>query len=307
VRFLHISCFLLLGLVACSKSLPEAREAPSGIGLETQLAEAGSEPREKLRYKRAPGLGEDLVIEFGLASLLETTTEAALVTPPVLSLGLNVKTAKCDGATCSYAFEFRVIGVKMPAGSTEEDSAKVAAAVSPLGQVTGVFEVDDRGVTKNAQLNIPPGTPPRLLALIGNVRTSLVSVPLPDEAVGIGAKWKVERLHTVGPIKTTQIVSYSLLERQGRILRLGVTLQQTAAPQTVPGDVSLNLETYEVSGTGSMLMNLDGITPLTEMHATSTLRGSLVKGDKSEPVQASGVLDMVVAPVRANTAAAAAQ
>jgi hypothetical protein len=262
------------------------------------VSEPGSEPREKLRYTHTPGQSEDLVIEFGLASLLETTTQAALVQPPVLALGLNVKTAKCADNSCTYSFDFRVIGVRMPPGASPEDSAKVSAAIAPLGQTTGVFEIDDRGITKHAELNIPPGTPPRLLALIGNVRTSLVSVPLPDEAVGIGAKWKVQRLHTVGPIKTTQTISYSLLERKGRAMRLGVTLQQTAAPQTVPsGDVSLKIETYEVSGTGSMLMSLDGITPLSEMHASAEMRGELSQGDKKEPVMASSVLDMVVAPV----------
>jgi hypothetical protein len=103
----------------------------------------------------------------------------------------------------------------------------------------------------------------------------------------------------VGPLQTTQTVSYSLIERQNRILRLGVTLAQTAAPQEVAsGDVKLKVETYEVTATGRMLMSLDGITPLSELHASSELRGTLVNGDKSEPVQASSVLDMVVAPIK---------
>jgi len=308
VRFLHTSCFLLLtGLAGCGGSAPAAKEAPAGVGLSTELASDGNEPREKLRYTRTPGLSEDLVIEFGLASLLETNTEAALVKPPQVALGMNVKTAKCSGSTCTYAFDFRVIAVQMPEGASEEAKASVAATIAPLGQVTGVFDVNERGITEHADVKVPPETPPRLLALIGNIRTSLIAVPLPEEAVGIGAQWKVKRLHNVGPIQTTQTVSYSLLERQGDVLRIGVTLQQEGSPQEVNAakDLSFKVETFQVSGTGSMLVNLKGITPLAELKANSTMRGELVEAGKSAPFQVSGAIDLVVHPVRTTDGAAA--
>ena len=119
------------------------------------------------------------------------------------------------------------------------------------------------------------------------------------EQIGVGARWKVQRLHQVGQIKTTQTLVYSLLERQGRVLRLGVTLQQTAAPQEVPFEEgsSFQVEAYEVSGTGSMLMSLDAITPLGELRGNTDLRGLLRHGQQSEPLRASGAVQVVISPV----------
>lgn len=303
MRFTHFSCCLLLLLAACAKSTPEVREAPNGIGLATELLEPGAEPREQLRYARGAGLSEDLVIEFGLATLFESADATATVEQPVLALGLNGKTENCgeDGA-CNYTFKFSVVGVKMPEGSTEDEAAQIAAAVAPLAKVSGAFKIDNRGITERADLIVPPGVSPRLLTLLGNIRTSLITLPLPEEAVGVGARWKVQRVHAVGPIQTTQTVTYNLLERQARVLRLGVTFQQSAAPQDVALSVDTNLkvETYEVSGTSSMVMSLDGITPLSESHATSELRAIVTEGQQTEALRAAGVLDVVVAPVASN-------
>jgi hypothetical protein len=291
---------LSLALAACSRTKPAVSVAPQGVGLKTELIEGGAKPHEKLRYARAAGLTENLVIEFGLATLLEASDAAALVSAPVLALGLTTGAVdKVSEGVWRYPFAFKVIGVKMPEGADPADIEEMSRAVAPLGAVTGSFEVDDRGITRRADLVIPPQVSPRLVTLLGNIRTSLITVPLPEEAVGVGARWKVERLHQVGSIATTQTVVYSLLERKERMLRLGVTLQQTAAPQEVPFDDGsiVQVEAYEVSGTGSMLMDLDAITPLGELRGTSDLRGMLKHGAATEPLQASGAVEIMVAPV----------
>lgn len=295
-----------LALVGCAKK-PAVQSAnnPAGIGLETQLMEAGAEPREQLRYQRAPGLTENLVIQFGLATLLETGTAAAAAEAPVLSLGLTMgAVSRASEETWRYPFTFRVIGVQMPEGSSEAQAAEVAQMIAPLAGVSGAFEVDERGLTRHADVTVPPNLPPRLISLLGNIRTSLVSVPLPEEPVGIGARWRVQRLHQVGRVETTQTVVYTLLERQDRVLRLGVTLQQSARPQEVPfdNDLKFQLEAYEVSGTGNMVMNLDAIIPIGELRGTSDLRGTLRKGEAAEPLRASGAMQVVVAPVEVGTA-----
>jgi hypothetical protein len=298
-------CGLLLALVGCTKAkTTEVKAAPGGVGLQTQVLEPGAEPREQLRYKRVTGLTEDLVIEIGLASLLETTGASAAVASPVLALGLNIGSTSCAASgLCSYPISFRIIGVKMPEGATDADAEAITKQVEALADVKGTFEVDDRGITRRADVVVPPGLSTRLATLLGNIRTSLIAVPLPEEAIGIGGRWQVERLHEVGGIKTKQTVVYSLLEREGRVLRLGMTLQQTAAPQEIalePG-TAFQVEAYEVSGAGSLVMSLDAITPLSEIHANSELRGIVHHGAESAPLRVAGSGDVIVAPVSSNT------
>jgi hypothetical protein len=290
--------------LSCAKQTPKPQEAPNGTNLQAQLLEPGAEPREQLRYKRADGLTENLILEFSLATLLETAGASALVEAPVLALGLTMGEVRCTSAPeplCNYPFRFRMIGVKMPQGASEEQTAELGRAVAPLGSVTGTFEVDARGITRRADVDVPPGVPPRLLTLLGNIRTSLITVPLPEEAVGVGARWQVQRLHNVGKIKTTQTMVYSLLERNDRVLRLGVTLRQSADPQEVAYDeaTSLKIDSYEFSGTGSMIMSLDALTPLSEIRGNSELRGTVRSDGQSEPLAVAGSVEAVVAPMPA--------
>lgn len=299
-----VACSLLITLFGCTKTKSEVRATPSGIGLETQVLETGGEPREQLRYKRVTGLTEDLIIEVGLASFVQAGEDAAPVASPVLALGLNIGSTSCttDGA-CTYPVQFRVIGVRMPEGSSEADAKAMESAMAALAQVTATYEVDARGITQRADVVIPTTVSTRLATLLGNIRTALISVPLPEEAVGVGARWQVERLHEVAGIKTKQTVVYSLLERDGRLLRLGMTLQQSAAPQEVPFDSesAFQVEAYEVSASGSMVMSLDALTPLSELHSNSELRGIVRRGEKNEPVRMAGSGDVIVAPVAAST------
>jgi hypothetical protein len=296
---------LLLAVLGCTKTKSEVRAAPSGIGLETKVLEAGAEPREQLRYKRVTGLTEDLVIDVSLASFLELGEDKAPVESPILALGLTLGSTTCaaDGV-CTYPIAFRIIAVKMPEGANDADAEAATKSIAALAQVTGTYEVDARGLTRRAELNIPTTVSTRLATLLGNIRTALISVPLPEEAVGIGARWQVQRLHEVANIKTTQTVVYTLVERQDRILHLGMTLEQTAAPQQVPFDseTAFNVEAYEVKGTANMLMSLDAITPLSELHANSELRGIVQRGGKDgEVLRLAGSGDVIVAPIAART------
>lgn len=295
-------CGLLVALVGCTKTKGEVKAAPGGVGLATTLLEPGAEPREQLRYKRVTGLTEDLIIELGLASLAETTNGAAAIASPVLALGLSIGSTSCTAENvCSYPISFRIVGVKMPEGADPADADEIVKQVDALAQISGTFEVDARGLTRRADVVLPPNLSPRLATLLGNIRTSLIAVPLPEEAVGIGGRWQVERINDVAGIKTKQTVTYSLLEREGRVLRLGMTLQQSAAPQEVAfsPDNALSVEAYEVSGAGSLVMSLDAITPLSEIHANSELRGIVKHGAESAPLRIAGSADVIVTPVNA--------
>jgi len=283
--------------------LSDLQQGPSHVGLETVVLDSGVGPREKLRYAHAAGRSEDLVVQLSLESLFESSGQLAVTNDPVLHLGLNIRTATCRGdGVCVHTFQFQPVGVYMPPDSTEEQYALVAAEVAPLADVRGVIELNDRGITKHADLIWPSGVSPRLFNLLDNVRSSLITVPLPDEAVGIGARWTVQRSDALGPIQMSQMVSYSLLERTGRVLRLGATLQQSATPQDVAlsSNMTLKVEAYQVSGTASITVNLDGVAPRSEARTTSDLRGTVVQGDRREPLQAVGALDIVVEPNTSN-------
>lgn len=303
-----ISVFLLsLALTACGGSTPEPRMAPGGVGLSVQLLEPGAEPRDTLRYERVAGTRDALVVQIAANGLLETAEGAALVTPPILDLGIETGGMfRVREGVFGYQVRFRVIGVRMPEGTTAEQAETAGRLVAPLANVTGTFEIDDRGLTQRADLTIPEDAPPRLLTILGSIRMFLLSIPFPAEAVGVGARWEVTRLVDVRGIRTTQTVTYSLAERVGGTLRLGVTMHSSAAPQSVPvgtDGTQMDVEAYEASMVGSAIVKLDRIIPLSEVRGTSELRATLRRGLATEPIAHSGAAEVRVVPLAEETPA----
>ena len=117
---------------------------------------------------------------------------------------------------------------------------------------------------------------------------------------------RLTRVHVEQPLRAGSevVLPENAAAHLVRVLRLGVTLQQTAAPQEVAFEegTSFQVEAYEVSGTGSMLMSLDAITPLGELRGNTDLRGLLRHGQQSEPLRASGAVQVVISPVEDGSA-----
>jgi hypothetical protein len=298
-------CFAaaLVFAAGCAGSHKKSNDERANVAeFEVKVLDAGAEPRKPLRYQRVAGRSERLIIQLGLARFLETTQGADLSAAAV-KVGLNVGAiSPVEKDVWAYPITLELVGVETPASWTEDERAFVEKQLEPLSQVTGTFQVDTRGVTRRADLNVPSGLSPRLLALLGNVRTLLVSAPFPVDAVGVGARWQVERPVQVGPIKATQTTTYTLLERQESVLRIGVTIQQSATPQDVmlskDGADKLSLEAYQVSSVGSSVVNLEDITPHSELRGNSEMRAVLHRGGQAPvAVAVGGELLVNVEPV----------
>jgi hypothetical protein len=291
---------LLLG--ACAAKTPKPNDAPSGLNLEVVLLDPGAEPRAAIRYHGASGKSERMLLRMSLANFIETSAGAALAAAPVLDLVLHVGATyrgEAEGVW-GYPLSMEMIGVNGAENLDEKAKAALAAELAPITQTRGVFEVDDRGITRNAEVSIPPGASARLLTMLGNVRTILLAAALPKEPVGVGARWEAERVIKVGKMVVPQTVTYTLLDREEDVLRLGVAVRQSAKPQEFPlglDDSTFHLEAYEVSAVGSAIVDLHGLAPVSEMHALSQLRATVTRAGQVEPVAMSGDLTLQIIPL----------
>jgi hypothetical protein len=193
-----------------------------------------------------------------------------------------------------------MIGIQGADQLAPEAQAALATELAPITRTTAVFEIDDRGITRSAKVNVPPEASPRLLAMLGNLRTTLLAAALPQEAVGIGARWQAERIVHVGELKVPQTVTYTLLAREDDVLRIGISLRQSATPQEFVMGLDgskLHVEAYEVNAVGSTIVDLHGFAPLSEIHAVSQMRATLTRGAEVEPVAVNGDLTILIAPL----------
>lgn len=95
------------------------------------------------------------------------------------------------------------------------------------------------------------------------------SPPLPAQAVGVGAKWKINQFIPMMYIlsKPNQTIIYELKERQGDVLNLGITLEQQRDTQesknSSNNSTSSQITTTTTQGNGQATINLNQMLPIT--------------------------------------------
>jgi len=220
------------------------------------LLDAGSEPRTVLRLH--PAVGDQQTVSMTMKSA--TTTSMAgkempsMSVPPILmTMDVNVKNISADGEI-TYEMTFGDITM---AGDTNVAPVMVAAmksALAGLQGMTGTGRMSDRGIIKDLQMKLPAGASPQLAQTLDQMKDSVSgsSTPLPDEAVGPGAKWEYRtRLKSQG-MTIDQTATYELVSLEGSRLALRSTITQNAANQMIqnPAMPGLKMDLNKMTGNG---------------------------------------------------------
>ncbi len=146
--------------------------------------------------------------------------------------------------------------------------------------------IDDRGrahgVTSNQKVS---GMPLRLLWVIENSTSLLSLVKLPDEAVGIGARWKVRGRLSLHDVEQLQEATYTLVERTGDEIVLDVEFERVGDRQVLDfGDAGGRIEVESSQSQATGRLQLDLTTLGSNATASGTLRDRvvIVEGESRE-------------------------
>jgi hypothetical protein len=128
-----------------------------------------------------------------------------------------------------------------------------------------------------------------------------MSLPFPEEAVGIGAKWEVKQALESGGMRTFQKITVELMSVQGKLVTLGVKTEQTAPPQPVnnpqmPAGATLQLVSLSGTGTGTMKISLDSLVPTSEMNAKTTTVMDMSMSGQSQRMSVDTTMKVTIAP-----------
>jgi hypothetical protein len=141
--------------------------------------------------------------------------------------------------------------------------------LAPLLQVEGWSEMDVQGRVRRSEFQGIENVPPDLLSMLGNIRTALLTVPFPDEPLGVRARWEVERKVQFSGVWADQVVAYHIVKMDRDQLQLQITARQSASPQSLGNG---RLEAYQASVIGSAVVRLGSLSALSEAEATSQMR-----------------------------------
>ena len=263
MRGLVFAC-ALLALSGCKKSNTAAdvdSEGDDGV----QLLDKGQRPRSELRYGIPAGTTTTSTTTFRVATLAQSGDNAALSVLPGLRLGIVSGPAELTDRGVKFAVDVVKSEALIPADFDAEMAELLRNGASIVDQVGGWVEVDNRGRMLAAELNERTkrsDVPVRLLRMIVNTRETLTRVLLPEEKVGLGARWETRQEIKAYGFNVQQVNTYTLVDRVGDELMLNVTVQQLAVPQTIefPEEgIEISVESMTAQADGQIILKLNAL------------------------------------------------
>jgi hypothetical protein len=266
----------------------DSKPAVASGGPSAKLLEAGAEPRKALRLH--PKLGDKQTLTLNIKTDMEMkmgdTPGPAMKLPAIiLSLDTTIKDVSAEG---DITYEIVLADVKLgdEEGAAPEVVAAMKSAFEGAKGLAGTGTVTDRGVNKGTKFEVPAGADAQVRQAVEQMKESFsqLTTPLPEEAVGVGAKWEAKRDMKSQGMTMQQTETYQLAAMDGDRLTLKNTIGQTAPKQKVenpamPG-VKLDLEKMSGTGSGDAVWDLGRLLP--------SSGGAELKSEQAMSINAGG-------------------
>ena len=262
------------------KAAAQTAPPPAAPGAETsaagqtstslfKLLEAGAEPRKVLRFHPKPGDKQTLAMtmKMAMATKIGEMEPPAMKLPAIkLTLETTVKEVAENG-DITYEMVISDAGVSDEPGVTPELAEAMKSAFVGIKGLSGTGTTSSRGVSKGVEFKAPADSNPQTRQFVDQMKEfyTQLAVPMPEEAVGPGAKWEVKM-----PIKTQgmtidQTANYEVVSLEGESLTTKNIIAQQAANQKIqnpamPG-MKVDLTKMTGKGTGQRTFALTNLLP----------------------------------------------
>ena len=271
--------------------------------IQFKLLDAGGEPRQVLRLHPAAGDHQTLTMTMGMAMTMQMGEQAvpAIKIPTMrMEMDATVRDVSADG-DISYDMVMNDSTV-----ITNEDTMPMVAeamktSLDKLKGLSGTGKLSNRGFSEGTNMKFPIGADPEMVQTMDQMKESLAnaSSPLPEEAVGPGAKWQVKMKLKSQGMTIDQTINYELLSVDNDQIRLGLTLTQNAAKQKIesPNMPGMKIDLTRMTGTGkgTNVVNLAKILPVSgTLDSHSEMVMGMDAGPQGKPMNMTMKMDIMV-------------
>jgi hypothetical protein len=287
--------------------------APGAPPIVTLLS-AGAEPRTRLRYAIARTYKEHMATRTQLSLSVDMAgTPMPPMQMPMMTQGADLTvTDVAASGDISYAVTFTGFGVETPApGDPAMDAA--FQSLGPMMQsldevvksITGGGTISDRGLGRSVHFDLSKVTNPlqrQMMEPVSNAVQNL-STPLPEEAVGVAARWEVRQQLTAGGIQVFQKTIYELVSLEGKTARLKAAMEQTAPPQALdtaalPPGADMRVQKYSGAGSSTIAVRLDALVPTSDASMQTNLVADVTMGGSVATVTTATTVKISVAAAK---------
>jgi hypothetical protein len=246
------------------------KQAISAPKSPVKLLDAGSEPRIVLRLHPAVGDKQTLSMTMKMAMTMSAADKQmpAMPMPAMLmTMDIGVKDISADGGI-GYEMVLTDATVVTNDSTPPAMAAAMKSSLAGLRGMTGVGRMSASGIINHLEMKMPAGADPGLSQMMDQMKESFSgsSNPLPEEAVGPGAKWEYKTQIKSQGMTIDQTATYELVSIAGDRLTLRSTIAQNAADQKIQNPAMPGLKTDLVkmtgTGTGGSTLDLAHIMPM---------------------------------------------
>lgn len=171
----------------------------------------------------------------------------------------------------SFDFTYKNVDIVPEPGVLPSVIEPIRLSLASLVGLSGSVVVDSRGQTKSTNLRLPQELDSATQQIFEQLSSSLgqLYAPLPEEAVGLGARWRTSQELNINGIQLTQSAIYELVSNQNNVLQLKMLVEQEAQSQEVklppspdiPPGFRVQLRSFSNQGEGEMTLRLGQMLP----------------------------------------------
>lgn len=264
----------------------EVDETPAlGQPASVRLLEAGSAPFQPIRYRFSAGATATAQLELHMSMgmrLQDQDVPMPNLPPSRTSLRTNVTAVAPNG---DAHLTFNIDSIEVIDGD-QYDAQIVNAmqqAYETIRDFSGAMDISPLGVATNVSINIPEGVDDTVRSILDDMQKSLtqLSMLLPTEPVGVGARWVARQTLLVRGIAVEQSINYQLDSRDGDVLVIQSNAAQTAHDATMqlpglPPSARIVVDALESTGSGQAEVNLTALVPTADSTVHTNIAARII-------------------------------
>ena len=282
---------------AAATNAPDAQSGSTAAAqsstTQLKLLEAGAEPRKVLRLHPSPGDKQTLTFTMNMAmetKVGDTATPSMKIPTIKMTLGSTVKEV-ADNGDITYEIAMGDISLSDEPGGLPEVAEAMKAVFAGTKGLAGTGTASSRGFSKGVEFKSPVGSNPQTRQFMDQMKETFaqLAAPLPEEAVGPGAKWEVKMPLKSQGMTIDQMATYEVVTLEGERLTTKSTIVQHAANQKIQNPVmptlKMDLTKMVGSGSGERTFDLAHLLPASgtgKVHTETSM--SMNMGGQKQPM-----------------------
>ncbi len=239
---------------------------------ELEVISTGTGTKEELRFKPAVGAKQTINVTLNkdtLMSIGEFKMPRAKLPAYIITLDSTVTKVEPNG-DIHYDIAYSDVKIQGDAQTRPQLIKVISKQIEQLENFKGSAIIDNQGRAKKVSYIIPETVDINIKFLVEQLSNSLqqLSSPVPQEAVGTGAKWQVNSDVSINGINLKQTTTYELVNIKDGVATLNVNLQQKEISSQVidypglPLDGILTLQSFKGNAKGKARIQLDKVMPV---------------------------------------------